>query len=850
MSRPADSFGNLERLCQDYSAALQLGQHEQVSQLCLSICQRLVQLFDDELLQNDIQGAQEEDEEEEEAAERQLADIIQSDEWQLVDLVCQRLRKQSVLAQINADIGHFVRQQDQICLAKLMRSPADGRDSAPLNPQDCATVLRKCILLLKELQHRSRPERFVQVSWLPRTQIRRLDGVGFPRHLIDLEAGERRNSRPIDELIDACLAAQENPPGERLGEGNTDKTSLFYKLLGAQWFRQFVGSSHERRLFAYDKFTLLIALWIVAGECQHAPLEQLVGELVGQMFHEETNSCNLDEFLLLSQTGAVWLSYRKRIAIGTHLRPALGPHASSDSRDLRNIEDDGEDDNEDDESQKSLPRAQPTDGLRSVSSESFGSSDSFAAATAAAPRAAGAQDYRAWLRKVIDSELFVGAGCLSCGRKPSGQPMDPIQLRECPSCGRDLMPPDQALGYCQPAFEPLGGRLLELNELQLKLVNLKQVLVLTPNEWVQRALEACAPLEATGKFSLLAAGWLGRDRRLASATNEDGEVAAGAPSEQMYISDKFERLTVVRGTRRGPRAATENEEEDEDEAPDAPDVKASDEGRESAGFGDQLGLRDDSDFENSYDADADGEAESSLVSLGPAAAPSSLPINECLATLMSFLKWRAGQLAALGRLSALPEALQFSETLQLLRWLSATAVKRRTGAGAELLAVNSNDLLELDSLDETARLALVACKHSDGSFEPREPRSARTVALRCRPGELGDSSRPAGPPVAWDTDNALLACHSRSQTSQLRRGCGRLFLRASLTKSATKGCASNCSPSEAGGPNRQASEPATGQEPDLDATLDLVQLAPIDCPTCACPLVELEASADLLGASC
>lgn len=382
-----------------------------------------------------------------------------------------------------------------VCLSALVEAIPE-RESKFFDCDNLSRVLRRSTYLLRYL---NLGETFKSEElYLNKASITRISSIGFPKFVVDdlfdtkqVLKGDKNSHESLGNL----LAIQEE-----------QQASLLHRILQSEWFEEFLNKTLNQA-YPMDRFTILASVWIIAVECKHNLLEQLVEELVDQIHHEEANSCNEEELMQLTQPGSFWLTHHRRYKA-----------TLSKSTCVEEQFEDGEDDDDDNEEDRS-------GGGNSTSSVN----DSLEVADIngiVKDHVNITNDSRARLRKQIDLEILHGSACLICGRKPS-QLLGPISVGSCSACTNRYH-----LQHCSLSYKPLP--LFSLQFLKSFRPNLERLVLISPNEWTRYIIRA--RLDAGRK------------------------VSEAAPKERIDISETFEKLTVIRDSEPIEQNHTDNDD--------------------------------------------------------------------------------------------------------------------------------------------------------------------------------------------------------------------------------------------------------------------------------------------------
>jgi hypothetical protein len=827
-----DDGATLGRLVSECSLAIRLEQHYRVSGLCLQISKQLVQLFDRECQQQqrdddlwDGDGSESDHDNDRPSS---------SVEWQSINNINARLRYLSWLAEIYGEVLEFVKVRDLTCLAKLVGA-TKWRQTDNTDIETLSRIIRQCTILIRELNsldsarlvpdnkptnsgHRAEPANGPRRRLESGARVVRCPTAAhaFPRYLIEFNDSKRQHSVGVghnrttaveaaeeeedDELAAAC-DADVTPPLSSSTAFNDNSTVR--GLVGSDWFRGQLHTIWETLQQSMDKFSILVALWIVAVECRHGAAEHLIGELVDQLHHQEANSCQLDELMQLTQVGSFWLSYKKRYVVTLKHDQAVQALSKYDQGDDDDDEDDDDDDDDqllseidqDERVQKQGHQDQAVGGGPATGVNGLPSS----------PMAGHKQDWGAQLRAIIDDELLYGRRCLLCDRQPSGDLLEPIKLSACADCGLEFWPltgtgpaarPNNL--FCSLSFQPINWLPLESLLAACERIrptarpNWSRLVAVTANEYGQQVLRAIRLVD---------------ERLLFVSSSQDGATSSPLPGsdhsnqlmgERIDISDRFERLTVLRS-----RALDDDEDEPaalqvDGSRADGHDGENDDEPADFENFSQDNDYGGDDDDDDDDSDDKGSQSGQSPAKAGPQATPQA---DTSLAPLPSFLTDRFRLL----KLRRQPAAwLQLSETLQMVQYSVFRHDPRRPPAaidrrqqqqqhqqadGSQQLIIYSADLIALESglADGLVGLYLVAKKPASRRARSVRALARRQTSLRLE-AKLSASSgatlrhqTPAGgASLSHLTDGVcglqpVYMCRARSPISRLRIGCDRLF---------------------------------------------------------------------------
>lgn len=370
-------------------------------------------------------------------------------------------------------------------------------------------ILRQSIYLLKYINISGDNQRIDEKRiWLDRRLISKITGISFPTYqlyfdeaLLNIKSGYVCFSEELETL---------------------DSSQFLLKTtINSNWFKQFLNLSLDN-LYPLDRFTILIAIWIVGVKSGHQALEQLMSDLTDQIIHEEANSCDREELLQLSQLGSFWLSYHKRYKATTKQADLFS----------QNVYDEAD-------------QSSYIDSIVSSSSESvYLAHTNSDAKQDESDNSTQLVDLRRKLRKVIDNELLNGIDCLVCGHQPS-KLLEPLSTNSCLSCHNG------PVEHCSISYRPLD--LFNIKSLMSFRANLSGLVVISANEWARKMIEPNLALKLS---------------RFMQVSQED-QVA-----ERIDISENFERLTVIRRSSQSDSSDEEKCTLSSDEDATAPNEKA------------------------------------------------------------------------------------------------------------------------------------------------------------------------------------------------------------------------------------------------------------------------------------
>lgn len=533
---------SIEELCSQYLVCLELGQHGQVARLASRLVGRLIERLDEEL------ETRPEEQEEQEETDAPVEEV------ELVSSLCKALRDQGCCAAAYQHLSDFVRLKDSLALAELVgAAPANlvgaalaGQLNQPVRLaaqfEQLVGVLRRAIHLLafinqrqwQELnsselksqqheEHSSDQDLWLEPGGADMQPLAKSSGVGFGTFSIQLNSACKRSHNPtaehdirwlIKRLDELAKRDDESPPicnGSKLA-GTLCGPTVRTKLLG-----QGLACGYP-----LERFTVMVGLWIVALEAGHANLEQLVSELVDQLHHEEASSLDVDELLSLSQLGSFWLSRHKRFSASTKTRSEA--HLDRDD-DLEDTELDSCSSSASSEASEQ----QSLDGARTKRKLSL------------ADHSLGAK-----LRRIIDDELLIGVVCPVCGQWPYG---------DAHSAGELLLPVKR--DYCTKCRHRHSANRCAISFRPIQIISLESILAMT--------MQSSSLAEQPALVVVSAGEWARACLRASSKQSELLAAPGGSGGEQIEVTEKFERLKVIRDSDRWCEDITTGAEEQQPE---------------------------------------------------------------------------------------------------------------------------------------------------------------------------------------------------------------------------------------------------------------------------------------------
>lgn len=212
---------------------------------------------------------------------------------------------------------------------------------------------------------------------------------------------------------------------------------LLHRLNKFDWFVKFIDDAFDKK-YPVDRFAIWVGIFLVARECDHKQAQNICSAMFNQIPHQETNSCQMEEMLQLSQLGSISLSYHKQFS--------------------------------------DMPLINDTDSATEVDDNQYDFSsedtDSLGDKTS---------DRNQILRRVLDDELLRGNKCSICEYQPT-EVLEPLRW-SCPDgClyGRKVHYP----AHCSISFRPID--MVPIRAVLGPKSNMKRILLLSCSEWARK----------------------------------------------------------------------------------------------------------------------------------------------------------------------------------------------------------------------------------------------------------------------------------------------------------------------------------------------------------------------------
>lgn len=395
--------------------------------------------------------------------------------------------------------------QDLICLTQMIDVAADNNIESEelVTDFDClACKLRNAIYMLKYIKLESeRASNHNEIGQDRRFELW-LDGRGltnnhnstagtFISHSIELRKGQ-------NNAFKACQTSEGAKLSKRIDSWSTTEQTqqtVITTLFSSRWFLQFVSLILDEP-YPIKKLVPVIVTLIASQSCEHSQATELMIDLIPQIHCDQASSYRLDDCIELVEPGSIWLSYHKQLRSGSLFV------------DYKHEITSGQDD--------SYSRSNSSDSLEM---------DTRTKSSAAEYKISENLDLqKKQLRTIIDNELLIGLSCVICGAEPDRtQPLGAL---------------DKPHALCTQCAA-IGSRRTELrcsiSARPIELLDLTHFL---------RPISSDCDLE--GLVLLSAGEWCRYDTRTSS--QDDTRASCANQYERVDISEKFQRLTVIRAT--------------------------------------------------------------------------------------------------------------------------------------------------------------------------------------------------------------------------------------------------------------------------------------------------------------
>lgn len=489
----------IRRLVEELQTLIELRKHGEVSSLCSKLCLQLVGLIDD-MLASDL-------DEETITLDTKCKILIL-----IVEKICDRLRAISQVAAACDDVEYFVHLRDMVAFTKMLatngcpKQDKSNKATLYLHYDKMASLLRKSIYLFGRTSPSKSANENKGEIYLSQSSFSCYSGSGFAKYTLNLREILSSNGEGSNLLQTTTLNQLYEVLGSKTmnSEDDNESDQLSLKIIQSDWFISATLDLMDKD-YPLNRFTILTCIWIIGTECNHKLVEQLIGDLVDRIYHQEANGCiEVDDLTQLTQIGSFWLTYHKRYMATTgHQSDQLGLTLDSP-----------EDEDDDDNYLSDQERSGSFGSNENLYKEDNSEGDATQVMTSGS---------KSKLRKLIDEELVNGTECLVCRYAPQDF-LEPLKnSANCSNCsnGPNL--------FCSISFKPFN--LISLDSIIKQTGrNLNELVIYSPSEWLRHLIEVMQPNHKDQLGQL------------------NGEISiAGKVSERVDITENFERLTMVRG---------------------------------------------------------------------------------------------------------------------------------------------------------------------------------------------------------------------------------------------------------------------------------------------------------------
>lgn len=451
--------------------------------------------------------------------------------------------------------------QDLIGLSQLVGATESNHKGSHNTDLDrLASIIRKAIYLLQYRQSEGKGCRFREASRFCSFDRQKLIRIPATNSigLVHYELKDLKNSLvSLDETDQTSMKNQlvfyRNQLDDSENIDNDDNTLI--DILKSSWFMEFVSVSLDVT-YPIDRFTILVAIWIIAVECKHSTLIQLLSELVDWLAHDEATSCGVEDLMQLGRLGSIWLTKYKRYEVTILQNPQSNDGGIGSSR-LASVYHDEYQDKEivvddDDDYDDQISGSQSDVESSEVENESITN----VTASLKVNTDNCVIDSKRKLRNLLDRELISGSDCRFCSHHSSRGLFATLEDVACDNCSSQL-----SSEHCSLSFRPLP--MVKLQSLSGFRPQLESIIFVSPAQWVRMILGARTSLDESRRVQ------------------DTGERQL-QDHEQLDISENFQRLTVVRNSTQthsedqdsseDDNEPEEDEEEEEDKEPDTKDT--------------------------------------------------------------------------------------------------------------------------------------------------------------------------------------------------------------------------------------------------------------------------------------
>lgn len=400
--------------------------------------------------------------------------------------------------------------------------------------------------------------------WLDKSYVNnfRSKSSSFPVYRIDVInkallslSNDNQFSKPT-KLANHLKILVENLPDE-----DEERERLSNQIFSSNWLKEFINNNLSKE-YPLSRFTVLVAIWIISVDCNHRVLDQLTGELIDRIYHEEANSNNEEELLQLTQVGSFWVTYHKKYK--ATLRQVNLSQIYDDN-------DNGEISSHDDNTSESLSSSPSSSSESSNSSVSLFHNNRHNLGKTSLnedvkdddngrQETSSQVDLRFKLRQLIDEELLHGIKCIICSYEPS-ELFEPLNTNSCPKCANQ-----KPVERCSISYRPL--ELVCFNSLIKFKPNISKLVLVSPNEWARYII---APKLASLRIGLKLAKTEEDEQTFSNNFKHQQQEQQQQVGECVVVAENYERLTVIRGGDINQvRKKVDKKEDNEDESSSTP----------------------------------------------------------------------------------------------------------------------------------------------------------------------------------------------------------------------------------------------------------------------------------------
>lgn len=366
-------------------------------------------------------------------------------------------------------------------------------------------IARRAVYLLQYRRSNSENARFRESSCYSLLDRQKLIHITSDRNQLGFDQYKLKDLQEslVDDSISLDLMTQFSYIIEQTnGESEEYDLSICFK---SNWFKKFLNGILSEP-YNLDRFILLTAIWIVGTECNHQSVPQLINELIDRIVHEEAASCSVEDLMLLSQPGSIWLTkyklhqvtYLHKISTSTQKERASYQAETESSEDEIDVESTS--------SENDMFRSERAEIQLDVTL--YGSINT-----------------KSKLRKIFNDEIIFGFRCQICSEHRSGVLLASLELDSCPTCTNLL-----SFEYCSISFRPLA--LTKLQSMNAFRPDLSFLYLISTPHWVRLILRAQKEIESKRTDS-----------------HDHGSIedkTQNSRNERIDISENFQRLTVIR----------------------------------------------------------------------------------------------------------------------------------------------------------------------------------------------------------------------------------------------------------------------------------------------------------------